>query len=75
MRSATGVTPDVSRIQAYVDGKMYPANKRQIIDCARENGAPHEVINALACMPDLTYRSAAHVCKVVNRLLNRRTIA
>ena len=48
-------------LQAYLKGMDYPAGRQDLIDHARKNDAPRDVIAALEQFGDRTYRSAADV--------------
>lgn len=49
--------------ERYLEGVDFPADLDELIDCAMENGAPEEVIDALEQMPDREYSSFADVEK------------
>jgi hypothetical protein len=48
-------------LQTYLKGTDYPAEKRDLIDQARKNNAPDDVIAALELFSDRTYRSTTEV--------------
>jgi hypothetical protein len=55
----------VAVIHEYLRGMDYPSKKDGILQKARQNNAPDDVINVLNQIPDQQYNSAADVSKVI----------
>jgi hypothetical protein len=55
-------------LQTYLKGIDYPAEKRDLIDHARKNSAPENVIAALEQFSDRTYRSTTEVSEEFGKL-------
>ncbi len=55
-------------LQTYLKGIDYPAEKRDLIDHARKNNAPENVIAALELFSDRTYRSTTEVSTEFGKL-------
>jgi hypothetical protein len=73
MKPATQTRAAVAAVERYVRDMHYPARKRDLIAHARENGAPDDVMEALACLPSAEYDSAAEVAQRSRRLRQRPT--
>ena len=50
-----------SQIQLYLKGVSYPANKNDIVNTARSNSAPQNVMDFINRMPERTYNRANEV--------------
>lgn len=50
-----------AQIQMYLKGIHYPADKDKLIQTARSNNAPENVMNWFRKLPDRTYDRANHV--------------
>jgi len=50
-----------AKIQHCLKGAHYPSNKRDLVNLARNNNAPSDVMNILDLIPDKEYNSPAHV--------------
>lgn len=63
------VIPVVSaaKITHFLEGMDFPANRQQIIDYARDNNAPPDVLDMLRHMPEGTYYSMAGIWEAVGR--------
>lgn len=44
-----------AEVQKYLHGISYPAQKEDLIESARDAGAPREVVNMIKNMPDEEY--------------------
>jgi hypothetical protein len=55
-------------LQSYLKGVDYPAERRDLIDHARKNNAPENVIAALEQFSDRTYRSTTEVSTEFGKL-------
>lgn len=44
-----------AQLQVYLKGMSYPANKQQIVDHAKSNNAPDNVMNFLRRLPERQY--------------------
>jgi hypothetical protein len=55
-------------LQSYLKGVDYPAKRRDLIDHARKNNAPENVIAALELFSDRTYRSTTEVSEEFGKL-------
>ncbi len=47
----------------HLKGIHFPAEKRDLVEQAKKNGAPSEVMEAIEAMPEETYKSVADVMK------------
>jgi Protein of unknown function (DUF2795) len=56
---------DFIEIQKYLSGVDYPASKDQLLKHADEKGAPKEIKDKLAAMPDGQYDGPNRVSKAV----------
>ncbi len=57
-----------ARIQVYLKGIDYPADKNELLDHAEENGAPDQVMDILRQLADKQYTSPADVEKEFGRI-------
>ncbi len=55
------------QIQSFLGGVNYPASKQEILEKARGNEAPEDVINALENLPETEYRTPADLSKDLGR--------
>ncbi len=55
-------------LQSYLKGVDYPVERRDLIDHARKNNAPENVIAALELFSDRTYRSTTEVSEEFGKL-------
>ncbi|MHB8842212.1 MAG: DUF2795 domain-containing protein [Candidatus Aquicultor sp.] len=56
-----------AKITHFLEGMSFPANKQQIIDYARDNNAPQDVVDMLQSMSDGTYYSIAGIWEAVGK--------
>jgi hypothetical protein len=56
-----------SDIQAHLRGMDYPANKQELVEKARHEGAPREVVSALNQLPNKNYNSPTDVSREIGR--------
>jgi len=56
-----------AKIQQCLKGAHYPSNKQKLVDLARKNNAPNNVMSILDLIPDKEYSSPAHVMKEVGK--------
>ncbi|MBD0273306.1 MAG: DUF2795 domain-containing protein [Acetobacteraceae bacterium] len=60
-RGPAGQSPiDVTH---HLKGIQFPAQKRDLAEQAKKNGAPSEIMEAIEAMPEETYGSVADVMK------------
>jgi hypothetical protein len=53
-------------VQETLSGVDYPADKQQLMDMARDNGADQEVLDALEGIPDQEYGSPTDVTSALS---------
>jgi hypothetical protein len=56
---------DFIEIQKYLSGVDYPASKRQLVEHAKSNGAPEDLLNDLNGIPDEEYDGPNRVSSAV----------
>lgn len=56
------------QVQKYLGGIDYPVSRQQLVDHAKDAGAPEEVLNALQNIPDDEYTSPTQVTEEVSNL-------
>ena len=61
-------TSNAADVEQYLSGINYPADKEDLLQRARESGAPAEVIDTLEGLPEGTYRSTADVSRGIEKL-------
>lgn len=59
----TGSKPNPTQIQKFLGGMDYPANKQTLVDHARGQGAPDDVMQTLENLPDREYDGPNGVIK------------
>lgn len=64
---ATGKRPTPFRVQKFLGGLRYPANKPRILDWARHKGADDETMRALVVLPEREYESPISLSRDVAR--------
>ncbi len=64
--SLTGI--GAAQLQSYLRGLDYPADKRQLLEQARQEEAPTEVLDLIEQFPEQQYNSAVHVSQMLDRL-------
>ena len=62
MTTGTGEDSPVN-VTHYLKGISLPAKKQGLVDQAKENGAPSEVMEMIEAMPDSSYETMADVMK------------
>jgi hypothetical protein len=60
-------TPEPIEVQKYLSGMNYPATKDQVVEHAKEHGAPDEVMETLGNIPDQEYDGPNRVSQAVSR--------
>lgn len=85
-RAADNATPDAipdstaprrrgtspARVQGYLKGLHYPASKSRLLERARENAAPGEIVHALERVADGDYQRAVDVTREIGRQFPHR---
>ena len=56
-----------AKIQHSLKGAHYPSNKSDLVDLAKRNNAPSDVMSVLDLIPEKEYVSPAHVMKEVGK--------
>ncbi len=54
-------------VQKHLKGMSYPASMNDLVEHARGQGAPEEVLNLLEDLPDRNYTSPAEVTQAVSQ--------
>ncbi|GGX87549.1 DUF2795 domain-containing protein [Streptomyces minutiscleroticus] len=54
-------------LQKCLGGMNYPADKKTVVDQAKQHGADKEIMGALEALPDKEYGTPAEINKEVNR--------
>jgi len=57
-----------AEIQRYMRDLEYPADKSQLLEQARKEHAPQNVLDVIEEFPDQHYNSAVHVSQMLDRL-------
>ena len=57
-----------AEIQHYLHDIDYPADKSQLLDQARSQNAPQDVLDMIEEFPEMQYNSAVHVSQMLDRL-------
>jgi hypothetical protein len=63
-RGLGGQSP--ANVTHHLQGVEFPANKDDLVECAKENGANDDVLDVIEAMPEQEYRSMADVMKNYN---------
>jgi hypothetical protein len=58
----------VAVIQEFLRGMDYPSKRDGILEKARRNNAPNDVLDILNQIPDQEYESAAEVSKAIGKI-------
>ncbi|AZL16301.1 DUF2795 domain-containing protein [Rickettsiales endosymbiont of Stachyamoeba lipophora] len=58
---------NAAEIERYLKGIHYPANKNDLIDQAKKNNAPKDILNELQAFDDHQYASPIDVSKEFSR--------
>ena len=56
-----------AKIQECLKGAHYPSNKDDLVNLAKKNKAPSDVMSILVLIPEKEYISPAHVMKEVGK--------
>lgn len=56
-----------AKIQQCLKGAHYPSNKHDLVNLAKKNKAPNEVMSILDLIPEKEYSSPIHVMKEVGK--------
>ncbi len=56
-----------AKIQTCLKGAHYPSNKADLVNVAKKNNAPSDVMGILDLIPEKEYISPAHVMKEVGK--------
>ena len=68
MAKSNGNKPNPIEIQKHLTGMDYPANKGDLVEHARGQNAPEEVVSVLESLPDRDYDKPTDVTKAVGDL-------
>jgi hypothetical protein len=60
-------SPEPIEVQKYLSGMNYPATKEQIVNNAKTQGAPEEVMESLEQIPEQEYDGPNKVSQAVSR--------
>jgi|GEM_PF-6503270 hypothetical protein len=55
------LTPQFDRLQSYIEGLPFPADKSHLIAHASLRGAPEDLLEFLESLPDKTYADLAQL--------------
>jgi hypothetical protein len=56
------------QVQKYLSGMDYPADKDEIIDHAKDQGADNDVAQILQQLPERDYKTAADISKAIGQI-------
>lgn len=56
-------------IQKYLKGEDYPTDKQELVDRARDQGAPDQVVQVLEQLPEQTFDSVTDVTKQLGKIV------
>jgi hypothetical protein len=59
--------PTPAEVQKYLGGVDYPAGKDDLVNAARRNGAPREVLDVLGRLPDTQFDGPPGVMKALGQ--------
>lgn len=57
-----------AKVSQFLQGIDFPASKQQILDYAKQNNAPQDVMSALSRIPEGTYYSMAGVWDAMSKV-------
>lgn len=57
-----------AQIEKYLKGIDFPSSKQSLINHAKQNNAPDDVMQLLQRMPDKEYGSAADIAREIGKL-------
>ena len=66
-RSGEG-RPTPAQVQHYLKGATYPKNRQELVDQAKKNNAPSDVVSLLSRIDDRQYRSPAEVSSSLGKV-------
>jgi len=55
-------------VEKYLGGMHYPAPKQNLVNNAKEKGAPNDVMNLINKLPDKTYNSPIDITKEIGKI-------
>jgi hypothetical protein len=55
-------------IQKHLKGMDYPADKQDLVEHAREQGAPEDILSTLEALPEQQYETPTDVTKAVGEM-------
>jgi hypothetical protein len=55
-------------VQKYLKGVDYPAKKRDLVETARKNAAPNEVVQVIQQFPDQEFKGPQDVMKAYGEM-------
>jgi hypothetical protein len=67
-RSKNPIRPQID-VQKHLKGVDYPATRMDLIEHARDSGAPDDVISLLQGMPEKEYRTPIQVTEAISKEL------
>lgn len=56
-----------ARVGAYLDDILFPASRREILECAEDNEAPDSILDAIECLPERRYWSLSEILGYIGR--------
>ena len=56
------------QVQKYLSGMDYPADRDEIIDHAKDQGADNDIVQILQQLPEQDYKTAADVSKAIGQI-------
>ena len=62
----SGMSP--ASMEKYLKGINFPVNKQKLVEQAKTNGAPNEVINTIQRLPEEKFNSSADVTKAYGQM-------
>ncbi len=65
-RGVGGESP--SNVQKYLKGVDYPAKKRDLVETAKKNSAPNEVVQVIQQFPDQEFKGPQDVMKAYGEM-------
>ena len=65
-RGVGGESP--SNVQKYLKGVDYPAKKRDLVETAKKNAAPNEVVQVIQQFPDQEFKGPQDVMKAYGEM-------
>lgn len=55
-------------VERYLKGIDLPANKKELIECAEDNGAPDDVLSVLSHLSEKEYATVIDITKEIGRI-------